>query len=198
MDLSILTTVNAPEKVSPSDYVPPTDYSEAAPVGDYTVRIIDGKFKDQSSGSEDPFRLSKTRNGDLQVEVALESVGDNLKGKRFYDRWNLAAFKNGKGNTFFNALFGFGFDQGLASPQDYIKALIQLIKSGATAGVFVNKEWYCNPKSTDYQGCGTSTKGDATNRDKLRIVCNGDAHNGGDAPVLLARNTLSKYKQVTV
>ena len=86
MDLSILTTINKPEEVAPEEYVAPVDYSEPAPVGDYSVRVIDGKFKDREhSGVDDPYRLSKTRNGDLQVEIALEVVDGTFKGKRFFD-----------------------------------------------------------------------------------------------------------------
>lgn len=201
MDLSILKTVNKPEEVSPEDYVAPTDYSEPSPSGDYIVRLIDGKFKDkENAGVEDPYRLSKTKKGDLQAEIALEVVDGAFKGKRFFDRINLATFPSGKGNTWFNALMGFGNKVVLGSPEDYVKALDKAILKGASAKVFVDREWYCNPNSKDYNGCGVSTKGEKKAQAlpdgsyDIRITCPGTAHPDGQAPLLLARNVLSKYR----
>ncbi len=196
MDLSILKTVNKPEAIAPEDYVAPKDYSEAVPKNDYIVRVINGKFKDDATKTEDPFRLSKTKAGDLQVEVALEIQDGDFKGKRLYDRVNIAPFKTGnKGNTFFNFLMAFGNGTKLNSPEDYIKSLDRAIKGGSVAKVFVDREWYCNPNSKEYQGCGTSTKGDTGT---LRIKCTGTAHPEGTAPTLLARNIMSKYRTATL
>jgi hypothetical protein len=193
MDLSILKTVNQPTAVTPEDYTAPVDYSEALPKGEYVVRVIDGRFKDKATNSEDPFRLGTTKKGDLQVEVALE-ITEGAKGKRLYDRVNTAAFQNGKGNTFFNFLMALGNKASLASSEDYIRALDRAIKSGASTRVFVDREWYCNPNSRDFNGCGTSTKGD---NGHLRIQCPNTTVHGDDAPTLLARNTLSKYRAVS-
>ena len=196
MDLSILSTVSKPETISPSDYTPPIDYSDPIKeVGDQKVRIIDGKFKDQQAGGEDPFRLSKTKSGYLQVEVALEVVEGPYKGKRLYDRWNQVPFpSNSKQNSFSNALFGFGFGGNLVEPTDYLKALDQLIKKGATATVVVSLEWYSNPNSKDYQGTGNSYKyKDYAGSDKIQP--DGIRFKEDNGTILLGRNVMSKYRQ---
>ena len=210
MNLSILETVNAPETIAPEEYVAPTDFSAPIDAGDVTLRVIDGKFKDRNSGgSEDPYRLSKDRNGNLMVELAVEVVDGPTKGKRLYTRVGLSPFKNGKGNSFFNflvpALRGVGIDSpALSTAQDYIKGLDKAITKGAKVVAYADQEWYCNDKSTEYQGCGLSTKGQKLNAPKLpngqydiRIGCPGTAHEDGNRPVLLARNTLSKFRQYT-
>jgi hypothetical protein len=198
MDLSILKTVNKPETIAPEEYVPPTDFSEPINViGDYVVRILDGKFKDRNNpaSGEDPFRLTTTKNGDLQAEVALEVVDGPFKGKRLYDRINTAAFKSGnKGNTWFNFLMAFGNQDVLSDPADYVKALERIITKGRTAKVFVSLEWYSNPKAQDYQGTGNSYKyKDAVDGgwllpDGIRIT------EPGTTNILLGRNTLGKYR----
>lgn len=196
MDLSILQTVNAPEKIAPEEYQPPTDFSEPIPTpGDYNLRLIDGKFKDKESGSEDPFRLSKTRKGDLQFEVALEVVDGPFKGKRLYDRINTAPFASGnKGNTAFNFLMAYGLDSVLSVPEDYFKALNKLVLKGRTAKAFVSLEWYSNPNAKDYTGTGTTYKykdvkdTDWLLPDGIRMT------EPGTSNILLARNVIGKYR----
>ena len=202
MDLSILSTVNKPETVAPNEYVAPVDYSEPiAKVGDYNVRLIDGKFKDNETHTEDPFRLSSTKAGDMQVEVALEVIDGAYKGKRLYDRWNTAKFKNGVGNSMFNALMAFGNTATLSQPEDYLKVLDKAIKGSAIAKTFVSLEWYSNPKSKDYQGTGNSYKyndavaGGWILPDGIRIV---EPNRGDEKVILLGRNNMSKYRATSL
>ncbi len=196
MDLSILSTVSKPEAISPADYVAPLDYSDPIKdVGDYKVRVIDGKFKDKEVGGEDPFRLSKTKSGFLQVEVALEVTEGTYKGKRLYDRWNQVPFSsNPKSNSMSNALFGFGFTGNLVNPEDYLKALDQLIKKGAVSTAYVSLEWYSNPNAKDYQGTGNTYKyKDYVGSDKVQP--DGIRFKEDNGTILLARNVLGKFRQ---
>lgn len=197
MDLSILKTVNAPEKIAPEEYVPPTDFSEPiGEVGDYVLRLIDGKFKDRDGGNgEDPFRLRRTTKGDLQFEIALEVVDGPFKGKRLYDRVNTAPFSSGnKGNTAFNTLMAFGWTEALSTPEDYYNAFNKLVLKGRTAKAFVSLEWYSNPKAQDYSGTGNSYKYKDAQQNGWLLPDGIRINEPNTTNILLGRNVISKYR----
>lgn len=213
-DIGSLNLTAEPETIAPDEYVAPAGINEPIPAGTYDAVLVDGKFKNGTNSV--PVRFGKvTSRADnktyLSAEFAIKIMKEGkAKGRIVYGKvtaipeeliFNEVQPGREKANGFLDLIMAARYDKPVEGNQGYVDALLELVESEAEVKANVDWDVYCNPKSADYAGCGFSLRGqknfplDSSGQPSPRVVCSG-THAAGDAPTLLARNTVKRVYPV--
>jgi hypothetical protein len=218
-DITDLNLTAEPEVVAPEEYTPPYN-TQSMPIdkGTYNGNLVDGGFKEGNSTFPVVFSAATSKkNGQsylaarfaMEIPEATINKNPTKRPQRIYGRVDTIPeklkFENYKetranANAFMDLLKALGYTGSLTSNEDYRNAIIEMTAKQAAGRVRVDKQAYCNPKSTDYEGCGHTIRGEdsfigitdesgAIVDVGLRVKCPAAVHNG-DGPVLLAQNEI--------